>query len=748
MEAEGLPRAATGLARPSQGPRTSAYADGGVRFPSGQENAQAIQDEDWEVHTRDHCGSQYVLRESNPIRRIWTVIVGLLLLYTGTLYLYRLSFVELHMGEPIRSDSSWSAFDEVVNVLFVVDLVINFVFTYKDARGIEVDSIRLVVRNYLLSTFVINLVACMPSSLIELMTKSEGGSQVNINRAARVARLQRVLRLGRLFKFAMQVNIAAWRWLQKLRGVRIINFFVGLIFVVHVLACGYYLVAACHPDPEDTWVARHTIDLEGNVAVLALEPHEQWMHAMYFILTVFTTVGFGDMSARTPVEMVYVGFVMVFGVIVHSIIISEVINLIRHVDQAEGFVKQQEGLVEAFAQHTDLDEESTQKLKDWVIANARGWMNRQYDIEEMRGLIADKCMPRSLLGRLPGAMFSGRLVRSGYLKLAGSKEKLPVRLPLLLALSVYRAQYEAGEHVYEMNDFAFSIFLVTSGTFAHVALPTASGGIDAMPSMPPQEERTSTPGPRTYISRNIQTRLHQAARGHGYHSQGAATTPDNSGRLGSKAGYPQLYPYQLFSANSYFGDIELLRGHQRYATVRCESAEGTVLVLQKNDLQNLEEEFPQYGAAWRSAGVRREMLRRNLLGKFTRGLTHRHLAAVTVQKYLRRWRVEQASPRAAAEEPVAPGHLRKSQSRLRLLETCERSKRVTMTTSLNCKHCEDLRSGFDALRAEVEALRYAVLGKAPPASTPASAAGPLSATGNHVRARSADSGSDSSVAHV
>ena len=41
-----------------------------------------------------------------------------------------------------------------------------------------------------------------------------------------------------------------WKWLQTLRGVRIINVLVGLFFSVHLLACGFYMCAALHAEVE------------------------------------------------------------------------------------------------------------------------------------------------------------------------------------------------------------------------------------------------------------------------------------------------------------------------------------------------------------------------------------------------------------------------------------------------------------------------------------------------------------------
>ena len=59
-----------------------------------------------------------------------------------------------------------------------------------------------------------------------------------------------------------------WKWLQTLRGVRIINVLVGLFFSVHLLACGWYMCASLHADVE-AGAAYHTaaVFLEGSLAI-------------------------------------------------------------------------------------------------------------------------------------------------------------------------------------------------------------------------------------------------------------------------------------------------------------------------------------------------------------------------------------------------------------------------------------------------------------------------------------------------
>eukprot|EP00415_Alexandrium_ostenfeldii_P003792 UN3792 len=102
----------------------------------------------------------------------------------------------------------------------------------------------------------------MPDSAIQSIVAAFGSPdgddssvQFSANKVVRITRIQRVSRLTRLARLARLAKIASfrptnqiWVWLQGLRGVRVINNTVGLVWIVHCLACGWYLCAALGED--------------------------------------------------------------------------------------------------------------------------------------------------------------------------------------------------------------------------------------------------------------------------------------------------------------------------------------------------------------------------------------------------------------------------------------------------------------------------------------------------------------------
>ncbi|CAE8650979.1 unnamed protein product, partial [Polarella glacialis] len=105
--------------------------------------------EEEEKDAASHWGSQFVIKEGNPYRQVWTVTVTFLLLYVGTWFLFQLSFIDLHRPDPLDTPTYlgvdpilWQTWTAVVDGLFWIDLVANFFFSYVDANGREVDNLK------------------------------------------------------------------------------------------------------------------------------------------------------------------------------------------------------------------------------------------------------------------------------------------------------------------------------------------------------------------------------------------------------------------------------------------------------------------------------------------------------------------------------------------------------------------------------------------------------------------------------
>ena len=95
------------------------------------------------------------------------------------------------------------------------------------------------------------------------------------------------------------------------------------IFAVlcHTLSCLWFLLAKIQDFNETTWVYRYD--------QLDSSPTEQYLTALYFIVTTITTVGYGDITSENPFEKIFSLFLMIGGVVGYSVAISSIMGLME-----------------------------------------------------------------------------------------------------------------------------------------------------------------------------------------------------------------------------------------------------------------------------------------------------------------------------------------------------------------------------------------------------------------------------------
>jgi len=413
--------------------------------------------------------------------------------------------------------------------------------------------------------------------------------------------------------------------------VRVLTFLASLTFICHVMACGWYLVAALHQHPNVTWVAKVEVTRADDTAVSLLEqgPIEQWLFAMYFIITVFTTVGFGDISPNTEAEIVYVFLVMLVGAVVHSIVISEVIQVVTSTDLRHEYLENQLELLGAFSLHTNLDPQLSDSIQAEFRERHQHGMEGGFNKDEMTALLLSKHMPRPIIDKLPDGLHRGQLCKNLFLKQFGF---MPPRLPSLLAIHLLTGEFMSGEVIYQLHDFAFNLGLVISGICANVAQPGPRGGKDALPAAQADSREEAW-----------------------HHKKSISIDTHGTNLREEDLSASHLSPYRLVGRNNYFGDLECITGSMREATMRCERT-ATILLLGKRDLFDTISEFPQCGEVWTRDSWRREALRKKALKRLRYPQSCRTLAAITIQKVFRERDTSNHVSRPTSNQPTIWTH--------------------------------------------------------------------------------------------
>lgn len=658
--------------------------------------------------------SRLVILKDNLPRQYFEVLVALCLLYVGSVFPYRLCFWEFHIPEPEDDSRLLSTIEAVIDVIFMIDLVVSFFMSYEDRTGKEIIDLRAIAMNYLQGWFWVNLLSCVPPELVSLLLGNwieDGPALTKSLRLGRVAKISRLVRLTRMVRLMRVISSllksSAIQKMRQGRGVLFFNFVIALLWVVHLMACGWYLCAALHSDPDRTWVGRRNI-LNDDDTLLEASPFEQWLHAMYFVLTVFTTVGFGDIHAVTNGEILYACVTMMVGAVVHSIAVSEMINLVMKQDQDTIDRARQLELVEGFARNTKLDKSTTKVLQAWASRTTKT-TGCAYDRDAMCTLITSNVIPRSIMVQLPDSMFGGELKRNKFIiDCFRGNDQLPPRFPAVVALMLNHRHYMCGDVVYHSLEQAWNLFLVIEGTFANVGKPGPLGGCS--PPVQGREDNVaaivtgrsiSFPGIGS-VNPTLLTKLRTLSL--------QKATPQLSN---SCQGF---YPYQIFGRDTYFGDTEIFENAERHSSVRCESSHnGSLLVLHKKDFQQILEDFPSFRYVWLINAKHREVRRKLLLRRFVVGKKLKHFAATVIQEHFRSHQPFRKVVPTTMTSPTASEHSSTGcDSTVQLLRSLptdiprlEHPWRPATVAGTGCAAQDDtvaaLRRDVDSLRSEMRA---------------------------------------------
>lgn len=279
-------------------------------------------------------------------------------------------------------------------------------------------------------------------------------------------------------------------------------------------------------------------------------------------------------------------------------------------------------------------------------------------------MITGPDLPRSLLGQLPSSLFQGKLLRNRFLGGGKSLARMPPRLPVLVALAAQRLVCEADQTIYEVGDHPSNLFLVLSGTFAYVAEPVG----------PVRKFRALKPHP----------------------SLKACMSPKSKPQAG-----PALFPFQLFSAGAYFGDVEIFLKRPRQATARSETEAGVALSVHANELKGLVEEFPEFGKKWHLAAWDHALALKQRQAKLAARCCFRHFAATAIQEH---WRGQNESAQRC-ESPLTA-----AVSKLHVMKVQAEQSSLAKQEEQGClsAHVDQLFSRMEALQ-ETTAARVSQL---------------------------------------
>ncbi|XP_043215612.1 potassium voltage-gated channel unc-103-like isoform X6 [Amphibalanus amphitrite] len=301
---------------------------------------------------------KWTILHYSPFKAVWDWIVLLLVIYTAMFTPYVAAFM---LSEPSHAekvqygDDPIEILDLIVDIMFIIDILINFRTTYVNKNDEVVSHPGKIAVHYFKGWFIIDVVAAIPFDILLLGTKTDESTTTLIG-------LLKTARLLRLVRVARKID----RYSEYGAGFLLL-LMATFALVAHWLACIWYAIGFAEMSNPTGWL--HRLGEELNV------PYEnggsgpsiksRYVTALYFTFTAITSVGFGNVAPNTDAEKIFTICTMLIGSLMYASIFGNVSAIIQRLYSSTTRYHTQMLRVKEFVRFHQIPNPLRQRLEEY-----------------------------------------------------------------------------------------------------------------------------------------------------------------------------------------------------------------------------------------------------------------------------------------------------------------------------------------------------------------------------------------------
>ncbi|XP_066467850.1 potassium voltage-gated channel subfamily H member 1 [Tiliqua scincoides] len=323
----------------------------------------------------------------------WDWVILILTFYTAILVPYNVSF------KTKQNNVAWLVVDSIVDVIFLVDIVLNFHTTFVGPAGEVISDPKLIRMNYLKTWFVIDLLSCLPYDVINAFENVDEGIS-SLFSSLKVVRLLRLGRVARKLDHYIEYGAAVLVLLVCVFGL-----------AAHWLACIWYSIGDYEVINEDTNKIRNESWLY-QLGESIGSPYQynksgtgKWeggpskdsvyISSLYFTMTSLTSVGFGNIAPTTDGEKIFAVAMMMIGSLLYATIFGNVTTIFQQMYANTNRYHEMLNSVRDFLKLYQVPKGLSERVMDYIVST---WsMSRGIDTEKVlqicpKDMRADICV--------------------------------------------------------------------------------------------------------------------------------------------------------------------------------------------------------------------------------------------------------------------------------------------------------------------------------------------------------------------
>lgn len=299
-----------------------------------------------------------VLLPMSRTKQLWDVLIAVLVIWTALILPIELCYDDMRATMP----ENLVAFDVFTDVVFILDVILNFHVGYIDRAIVVVDKVAI-RRKYLSRWFAIDAIGSFPGDTIFLFIdlaegggfgrgglnstletgSSAGNQQASMIQLFKILKVPKLMRIGRLLKT-----------LEKLEGAaNVANIFILLVIVLvltHWLSCFWFLLTK----GSGGWVAAAGLD--------GLPWTEQYPETFYTTLMMIM----GDsIDPVTHGEYILSSLLVVIGVTMNATVFASIASYASQISADTAVHKNKMSSIQHSLKSLELDKNLSERIQQY-----------------------------------------------------------------------------------------------------------------------------------------------------------------------------------------------------------------------------------------------------------------------------------------------------------------------------------------------------------------------------------------------
>lgn len=382
----------------------------------------------------------YVIYPDDKLKVCWDIFIVLLVIYTSTIYMYRLAFSD-------RDTYYWVIFEYVVDFFFFLDSMLTFICCYYDEASELVVDRRQIAVTYLKSWFLCDLIGFFP---FEVFSNQKVGANMqfpsDLDSFYRVLRFSKLVRITKLWNNTLkrlQIEEFLINYNIQFKRMHYLCFF--FLLFCHIVCCFWCILPLANTSPRD-WEIFYGIQDSTDF--------EKYLAGFYWIITTVCTIGYGDIVPENDLEKGVAICVMSAGVFFYSYTISSITSMMSSNNYQNSRIEEYCNVLQGIVNEFKLTKGFHRKLEDALVYNLTE--------KRMDFTMVLNSLPPKVASMLKYAMNHKLLENNQFF----TDKPFHFIQKILEFLMPYKV--EANEYIYKEGAPCDEIFFVLSGEVAFV----------------------------------------------------------------------------------------------------------------------------------------------------------------------------------------------------------------------------------------------------------------------------------------